>query len=70
MTKEKCTSSDLHVNVRAKRSPRFKAGSELSGKVNRLNVDLSESLHEDHELLDIKLTLSTEHCSEGCDIEK
>lgn len=63
MIKENCTQSDLLVNVKAKRSPRFKAGSDLSNRVNFLDVDVHEELTEDHELLEVKLTLSSKQCS-------
>lgn len=64
MQTEKCTKSDLTVQVRASRKPRFKAGSDLSSKVNRVAVDFNEELGEDMELVEVKLTLSNQRCTE------
>ncbi|MFZ9029294.1 MAG: hypothetical protein ACO2Z9_09790 [Crocinitomicaceae bacterium] len=64
MRNENCTKSDLIVNVKTKRAPRFKAGSDLSNRVNHLDVDLNEELTDEHELVEVKLTLSSEWCSD------
>ncbi len=58
-----CTNSEVKVDLSVRRTPRFKAGADLSGKLNRVSVDLNEELHEDHELLEVKITLETEHCT-------
>jgi hypothetical protein len=63
MQTEKCTKSDLTVQVRASRKPRFKAGSDLSSKVNLVEVDFNEELTEDQELIEVKLTLSNQRCA-------
>ena len=63
MNTEKCSQSDLIVNVRSRRSPRFKAGSELSGKVNLVEVDYNEEVTEDSELVEVKLVLTSKACS-------
>lgn len=62
MRNENCTKSDLIVNVKTKRAPRFKAGSDLSNRVNHPDVDLHEELTDEHELVEVKLTLSSEWC--------
>lgn len=64
MQTEKCTNSNLTVHVKASRKPRFKAGSDLSTKVNRVAVDFNEELGEDMELIEVKLTLSNQRCTE------
>jgi hypothetical protein len=60
----KCQKSDLIINVTKKNSPRFKAGAELSGKVNIMNVVFNEEIGENFEQLEIKLHLSSEACAE------
>lgn len=69
MIKENCSKSDLQVSVKARRRPRFKAGSDLSSKVNFVDVDFNEELNEDHELVEVKISLSSERCSEESDTE-
>lgn len=63
MQTENCNKSDLTVQVRSKRTPRFKAGSELSGKVNLIAVDFNEEINDDSELVELKIQLTTESCS-------
>ena len=62
--KEGCQKSDLIVNVKARNVGRFKAGAELSGKVNIMNVEVIEEIGDNHQDLQIKLHLSSEACSE------
>lgn len=69
MIKENCTKSDLKVSVKARRAPRFKAGSDLSSRVNFVDVDFNEELNEDHELIEVKITLSSQHCAEELETE-
>lgn len=59
---ENCSKSNLEVHVKATRRPRFKAGADLSGKVNRMTVDFFEDEQEDREHMEIKLVLSKESC--------
>ena len=47
---EGCTHSDFVLNVK-KNTIRFKAGSELSSSVNRMDVDLVEDVTDTHEIL-------------------
>ena len=63
MIKENCTNSELQVSVKARKPPRFKAGSDLSSRVNRVDVDFNEEQHEDHDLIEVKITLSEESCA-------
>ncbi len=60
----KCQKSDLIINVTKKNVTRFKAGAELSGKVNIMNVVFNEEIGENFEQLEIKLHLSSEACAE------
>lgn len=62
---ENCSKSDLIVNVRSSRRPRFKAGSELSGKVNMVEVDFNEEANETSELVEVKIKLTSEICEAG-----
>lgn len=58
---EKCQNNDLIVNVKVTR-PRFKAGAELSGKVNIMDVVVNEEIGENFQEIEIKLRLTTETC--------
>lgn len=62
MQTERCKKDDLIVNVRSSRRPRFKAGSELSGKVNIVEVDFNEEVNDTSEMLEVKIKLSSESC--------
>lgn len=66
--KTKCTTNDLEVQVKATARPRFKAGAELSGKVNRIAVEVNEDLTDDMESIEVKLVLSKELCA-VCDCQ-
>ena len=57
---QKCTTNDLEVQVKASAPRRFKAGAELSGKVNRISVEVNEDLTEEMESIEVKLVLSRE----------
>ena len=59
---EGCTHSDFVLNVK-KNTIRFKAGSELSSSVNRMDVDLVEDITDEVHELKIKLFLKSERCS-------
>jgi len=64
---KKCTSNDLEVQVKATARPvRFKAGAELSGKVNRIAVEVNEDHTEEKESIEVKLVLTRESCV-ACD---
>lgn len=65
MSKENCTKSDLIVQVKSRRKPGFKAGADLSSKVNLVSVDFNEDLTEDTELLDVKIALTSKGCSDA-----
>lgn len=68
---EKCSKSNLILEVKTNRKPRFKAGSELSSKVHKMAVELNEEINETSESIELKLHLTTEACAEetGCSDE-
>jgi hypothetical protein len=44
--KKVCSLNDWKLKLRAKRKPRFKPSSELSDKVNIMNVDINEEMDD------------------------
>lgn len=60
---ESCQKNDLFLQVKTSRRPRFKAGAELSGKVNRMNVEVNEVICEEAEDLEIRIHLTSEVCT-------
>ena len=68
MEATKCKSSDLVVNVKTNRTVLFKAGSDLSSKVNRVGVDVVEEINEDREVFEISLKISSESCENESEI--
>lgn len=62
MQTENCKKNDLIVNIKTRNPRRFKAGSELSGKVNLVAVEFNEEVSETSELLEVKLKISSEAC--------
>jgi hypothetical protein len=58
-----CTSSDLILNVKKKDVRRFKAGAELSGKVNKMDVTVDEDITDEAQEWKITLVLTSERCS-------
>lgn len=57
-----CFNEDLNIEVKATKRPRFKAGAELSGKVNRISIDVDQDETGEAEKIAIKLTISSEVC--------
>ena len=57
-----CQAENLVLDIKAKKSPRFKAGSELSSKVNLVAIELNEETTEDAELFELKLELKFKRC--------
>ena len=62
MEENKCTNSELEVTLNARRSPRFKAGSDLSSRVNLVAIDFNEEMDETSESVELKIRLSSEAC--------
>lgn len=60
-----CLNNELEVNVKATRRPHFKAGAEISGKMNLLNIEFNEDLREDREVIEVKLQLSSKSCAKS-----
>lgn len=48
---------DLKILVKAKKRPKFKAGSELAGSVNRLEVNVDQDITEDSETITLEVKL-------------
>lgn len=68
-TTQTCYNEDLNIEVKATKKPRFKAGAELSGKVNKISIDVDQDQTNDSESIGIKLTISSEVCeakAENC----
>ena len=62
--KSECTSRDLILNVKS-RTPRFKAGADLSKSVNLVDLDYNSEVHDNFELMELKLVLRSEDCGIG-----
>lgn len=62
MENTNCKNEQLNVTIRASRNVRFKAGSDLSTKVNRIVVDVNEDLSDDQHNLVISIHLFEEDC--------
>ncbi len=60
---ENCKKSDLILSVRKRDVRRFKAGAELSGKVNIMEVDFNEEVNDTSELLEVKIKLTSDVCA-------
>lgn len=59
-----CTSRDLILNVKSRR-PKFKAGADLSKSVNLVDLDYNSEVHDNFELMELKLHLRSEDCGIG-----
>ncbi len=57
-----CTNSDFLLNVK-RNVIRFKAGSELSSSVNRIDVTVDEDITNEAHEMKISLVLKSERCS-------
>jgi nucleoid DNA-binding protein len=58
--KKVCKSSDWNIKLKAKKKPRFKPGSELSEKVNIMNVEINEENDDLQESKSILMKLEKE----------
>lgn len=58
-----CNDDQLELTIRTKRV-RFKAGADLSGKVNRVAVDMSEDMEDDQHIAVISIQLNFEDCTQ------
>ena len=59
---ENCIKNDLILNVKKKDIRRFKAGAELSGKVNIMDVSVFEDETDTQEILEVSLVLTNKQC--------
>lgn len=62
--KSECTSRDLILNVKSS-TPRFKAGADLSKSVNLVDLDYNSEVHDNFEVMEMKLHLRSEDCGIG-----
>lgn len=65
MENTSCKNEQLNLILRVSRNARFKAGSDLSTKVNRVAVDVNEDLSDDEHNLVISIHLFEEDCKKG-----
>lgn len=57
-----CKNDQLQVDIRTMRKNRFKAGAELSSKVNRVAVEVHEDAQGDQQITEISIQLFSEDC--------
>ncbi len=62
---ENCTKNDLILNIKKKDVRRFKAGAELSGKVNIMDVSVFEDATDTHDILEVSLVLTNKQCEKS-----
>ena len=63
MEQATCKMDQLQVDIRTKRKNRFKAGAELSSKVNRVVVEVHEDAQDDQQITEISIQLFSENCT-------
>jgi hypothetical protein len=63
-TNTPCDPNDLLIKVSAKRTPLFKAGSELSKTVNRVDFNIEQEELTDSETIVFDVRLWNEKCPE------
>ena len=64
MENTSCKDDQLELTIRTKRKVRFKAGADLSGKVNRVAVDMSEDMEDDQHITVISIQLNFKNCTQ------
>jgi NADPH:quinone reductase-like Zn-dependent oxidoreductase len=64
MTKT-CFTEDLNIEVKATKPTRFKAGAELSGKVNKIGIEVDQNSTVDSDIIAFKLVISSEFCEKN-----
>lgn len=64
MEENKRLSSQTEVIIRSKNVVRFKAGADLSGKLNRATVEVNEESLDDQDVIEIRIGLIREYTSE------
>jgi nucleoid DNA-binding protein len=51
------------ISVKRKSKPRFKAGADLTDKVNKIDIEISEEIEEDFEVCEIAIRLKSNACN-------
>lgn len=64
MEENKRFGSQTYVIIRSKNVVRFKAGADLSGKLNQATVEVNEESLEDQDVIEIRIGLIREYTSE------
>lgn len=64
-TNKTCFNEDLNIEVKASRPPRFKAGAELSGKVNKIGIEVDQNSTVESDIVTFKMVLSSEYCDKS-----
>lgn len=64
MEENKRLGSQTEVIIRSKNVVRFKAGADLSGKLNRATVEVNKESLEDQDVIEIRIGLIREYTSE------
>jgi|TARA_B100000508_G_scaffold138542_1_gene134859 hypothetical protein len=59
-----CGQSDLIINLKTRNKVKFKAGAELSGQVNIVDIEYNDHHTEDEQIIDLKLHLKRNFCSD------
>jgi hypothetical protein len=62
-----CANLDFLLHVK-RNVIRFKAGSELSSSVNKMDVDLVEDVTDTHEILAISIAMRSEKCLQKAEV--
>lgn len=65
MEQTACKNDHLQVNIRTKQNVRFKAGADLSSKVNRVTVEVNEDSQDEQHITEISIHLFAENCLEN-----
>ena len=60
---ENCTQGNFDLKISSKKTVRFKAGSELSSSVNKMDVDVIEELDDNFETLVVRIALGQQQCT-------
>lgn len=58
-----CKNEELELIIRSKNVVRFKAGADLSGKLNRVVAEVNEDLQDEQQSTEIKIHLTSEICA-------
>lgn len=62
---KQCVSEDLTIELKASKRPRFKAGADLSGKLNRVAIEVNQEATDESETLELRLILNSEICEKS-----